>query len=114
MKKILFIFSALLLCSCGGEKKEPVPAHVLAHDQMVKLLKDMHIAEGESGIRTMENINDPAGDTVNYQEIFKKNGIQKWQYDSSMMYYSTRPELLNEIYDQVISELEDGKKSVGK
>jgi hypothetical protein len=37
--------------------------------------------------------------------VFEKSGVLRAEYDSSMKFYSSRPELLNEIYDEVILRL---------
>ena len=78
---------------------------------MVSIMKDVHLAEAELSAKSADMINNPLADTISYTDIFKKNKIQKWQYDSSLMYYSLHPEMLNEIYDEVINELEKNKKA---
>jgi len=109
MKKLIPAALFFFLFSCGGDK-EKVPDSVLPKDKMVNIMKDIHMAEAELSVNSSNIINNPLADTISYTDIFSKNKIQKWQYDSSMMYYSLHPEILNEIYDEVINELEKNKK----
>ncbi len=42
---------------------------------------------------------------IGWYDIFKKHGITKQQYESSMKWYSSQPQKLNLMYDDVITEL---------
>ena len=112
MKKIIGITIFFFLFSCGGAKQEQIPSGVLQKDKMVQVLSDIQLAEGELGFNSSKMINDPIADTISYHAIFEKNKIKKSDYDSSMKYYTLHPEILNEIYDEVINKLEHDKKQI--
>ena len=42
---------------------------------------------------------------IGWYDVFKKHGITKEQYESSMNWYSANPQTLNHLYDEVITEL---------
>ena len=112
MKKTIEISVFFFFFSCGGSKQEQIPVGVLAKDKMVKILSDIQLAEGELTFNNSQTIIDPAADTISYSVIFANNKIKKADYDSSMKYYTLHPELLNEIYDEVINKLEHNKKQL--
>lgn len=73
---------------------------------MVNILTDVQILEATIDL----NIVSGTAKTDNHSSIFKKHHITRQQYDSSMLFYSSHPELLTQIYDKVIAEL--SKKQV--
>lgn len=110
MKKILQPLLLIFLFSCGSSGREEIPPGVLPKEKMVDVMCDIELARGEQSVNIQQKINDPSADTISYTAIFLQNKIKKAEYDSSMQYYTLHPELLNEIYDEVINRLEMEKK----
>ena len=81
-----------------------IPAGILSREQIVPVLVDVHLAHAAEVIRT-------PGDTVLYTFndmlpfILEKHKIDKAVYDSSIAFYTSHPEVMREVYDEVINEL---------
>lgn len=102
MRKLLIIILFLSACSDGGGKKSE---YVLPEEKMISVLVDLHMAESEKQLAGSDFADTSRTDTISFYKIFTKNKITKQEYDSSMQYYSKRPEMLDAIYDEVINEL---------
>jgi hypothetical protein len=103
MKKLLII--AAFLSACGDSDLGKRPKYVLPEEKMIPILVDLHMAESEKQLTGGDFADTARTDTISFYKIFAKNKITKAEYDSSMMYYSKRPEMLDAIYDEVINEL---------
>lgn len=101
---MLIVVLSVILFSCGEDKKKQIeiPAGVLAKEKMAEVIADIHIAEAE------ESLTPPSDTAINkfdFQKIFEKNKISKTQYDSSLMFYTAHPELLDTVYEKVMNKL---------
>jgi len=109
MKKILFLFiSLLLLVSCyttENKIKHSSPSNLIEEETMVLILADVEIAE--SALRQMQNTNQEIGtrQETYYYSIFSKYDVSREQFDSSMAYYKKEPEMMDRIYEEVITRL---------
>lgn len=104
--RIKYLSGLLIVCivvfACTRKKSKMA---VIPEKEMITIIKDMHIADGTFMVskRRSELMN---ADSVNYYDpIFEKYGYTRSQFDSSIAYYSTKPEILTKIYDQVLEEL---------
>jgi hypothetical protein len=93
---------AFFFTSCGSS--ETLPEGVLSKEKMIKVLTAVHIAEAEQQQRVLDQLASPS-DTFSFQDVFKKQQINRAEYENSMKFYSANPELLDQIYDEVINEL---------
>ena len=91
------------------------------HKKMALVLADVHELEGalltrypniRNRIQPMHDpsIAQPQGvpaskDSIPYFDIFKKRGITREEFTRSFNWYCTNPEILSEIYGDVITEL---------
>ena len=97
------LFPLFLLFSCGESGKTvTVPADVLPKEKMALVITDIHIAEAEASLKPYQ---DTTSEKLNFQALFEKNKITKEQYEKSMAFYIDHPELLNEVYENVLNEL---------
>lgn len=103
-KSLLILLLSILAYSCSNSASEKIPDTVLSNEQMVKLLVAIHLEEANQNMLIV-NQQQIQPDTLVFDAIFQKHSVTKAQYDSSMLYYSRHPELLDKIYDDVISEL---------
>lgn len=101
------LISLLFLCSCGSGG-DNIPANILPKDKMVRVLTGIHIKEAEQQQLVLDQ-SALASDTFSFNEVFKKENITRAQYDSSMMFYTAHPQLLDQVYDEVINELNNMK-----
>ena len=94
----------MILASCSDPNA--IPPGVLSKDKMVEILKMVHLAEATQQQMILDQSANPS-DTFSFNEIFKKAKIKKADYDSSMKFYSAHPQLLDQVYDEVINELNE-------
>lgn len=102
------------------------PEDLIPEEKMVQVLVDVHLLEAALSIRTpqathtrgpitMEHFQDTSlpnfsadpntKDPLPLYDIFKKHGVTKKQYESSMKWYCSEPDKLSLLYDEVITEL---------
>ncbi len=140
MKRFL-VMAVLFTFSCNQSKIKGVekPDDLIPEDKMVQVLADVHLLEAALNIRFSQT-NQHTGqgpiemmhhqDTVQpvfsldgnakyplgYYDIFKKEGVTKKQYESSMKWYCADPANLSKMYDDVIIELtkRQTKEKTGK
>lgn len=99
------IFPFLLMVSCSS-KKDEIPPGILPREKMISILIDMQQAEAK-----IQTYNLQANDSTRnieygyYSNIFKKHHIKSSDFESSFKYYSKNLELLNKMYDEVITGL---------
>lgn len=81
------------------------PDNLIEQDKLVLILTDVEIAE--SALRQNQNVGHEIGETKEayYNAIFKKHEVSKEQFDSSMVYYRKNFEVMDEIYEEVITQL---------
>jgi len=108
MKKyFIFLILAISLASCYNKSSEPEfnMDMVLPADSMISLLTDLHMADGI--INTLKSKKQPAGHLANeyYEIILEKHSITREIFEESMRYYSYHAEKLDNIYEQVITDL---------
>lgn len=93
------IILVLTLTACRREKV------ILDKNQFTSLLIDMHLADGTLGARSGWRDNDEKRNYAYYNDVFKRYGIDRTQFDSCMYYYSAQTALFSKIYDVVIDSL---------
>lgn len=99
------MFFLLALVACQVKR----PDTVLSDAQMEDVLYDYHIAKamGE-GLSYNENYKR----VLYVESAFRKNGITKEQFDSSMVWFSRNPEALSKIYENVNARLKVEKENL--
>ena len=109
IKKVLYLFAGiLLLTSCYSSPNQEVgstPDNIIERDQLVLIITDVEIAE--SSLRQKQNVGHEIKNIKEtyYHSIFSKHAVTKEQYDSSMAYYKRDPEVMDKIYEDVITKL---------
>lgn len=102
-KHIFLFFSALLfLFACKGSSDA---SGVIDRDGMVSLLVDVHIVDGSLATQPNADSLYKAG-TGRYLLVFKQHHTDSAQFKKSMRYYSTQPEMMLKIYDDVNKKLQ--------
>ena len=102
-KLISVLILIVFLTSCSNKHVE-IPEDVINKKEMTGILTDIHIAQSAySGrVRTDTSL-IPMNDYVSI--ILKHHEIKKEDFLNSLKFYSAHPELLQEVYDSVVTEL---------
>jgi hypothetical protein len=112
MRNFLFLIVLLLgACSNGNQK---TPAGVIPKDQMISVLTDVHLVEAATTFKSMggESPKDYAG--PQYESVFQLHRTNRAQFVKSLKYYTSEPKELEEMYDEVITELSKRQATGGK
>ena len=104
MKHLLFIIILFSICSCThiGDAK---PADLIPQDQMIQILADVHVADALVEHKFGQQIPNLPLTNALYTRIYQNRHITAAQYKSSYKYYEMHPQLIDNIYTQVITEL---------
>lgn len=100
----LCLLVMIILFSSCSRKAVEIPKNILSKEEFISILVDIHIAQAAMNANVMSdssryNMNDYSA------YIFKTHHITKEKYDSTMAFYTTQPELMEGIYQEVINEL---------
>ena len=98
--KSLLVF---LVVACQNPQKVVIPQDTIPADSMSLLLTDMHLVDGAKVGRRM--IGDSLGVVDYYNKIYSKYNISEKRFTKSFNFYSSHPALMNDIYDQVLENL---------
>lgn len=82
----------------------------IAKEKMVDVLVDIHIAEAY-----IESVNPTLKDSMArlyYPQIFKQNGITAKLYDSAFSVLSNQPQMMKNVYDEVLLKIEQRQKQI--
>ena len=89
----------LLLIACGGRK------HIIPQNKFVDVLVDIHLADGMA-IRSVGYASAYTLDSASlYEAVFNKHGVNRAQFDSTMSYYTHKPDDFNKLYNKVIARV---------
>lgn len=113
MRKHIFLFFLALtfLIACSND----TPKGIIKRDRMVKLMVDVHIIDG-----TIYNINEPTADSLykygsdRFNKLFKSYQTDSTQFKKSLKYYTQKPEVLSEMYMDIIANLQAKNDSLVK
>lgn len=100
IRLICFSFLLLLLViSCGGKK------HIIPQNKFVDVLVDIHLADGMA-IKSVGYTSTYTLDSASlYEAVFSKHGVNRALFDSTMSYYSHRPDDFNKLYNKVLARI---------
>ncbi len=113
MKKIIFFISTAFIISSCMEKEINIPENVLKQNEMSSILTDIHIAQSAVNNKIVtDSMNYTFNDYLNY--ILKQRKIKKEDFLSSLKFYSEHPDILQEVYDSVLTSLSRMEASTEK
>lgn len=111
-KYIILFFSVMVfLTACTGDD---APAGIIEQPRMTSLLTEIHLTDGSLyGVPQVPDSLFKYG-SAKYQAIFKKYNTNDKQFTASLKYYTTRPEKMTEIYDQISARIKVKIDSISK
>lgn len=109
--KSLFFSLFLFLCACSGDT---IPDNIIKPEAMTALLTEVHLADGSMyNIMQLPDSLYKYG-TGKYMKIFKNFHTDSVQFKNSMHYYTSRPDLLLTIFQNVTVNLKQKSDSLNK
>jgi hypothetical protein len=108
---LIIICSFLLFLGCNshyGIKKK----YLLDRDIFVNLLVDIHLVYAIQGSSEYHEFMREYDSIDSHSMVFNKYGVEKASFDSTMSYYTKKPEELIKIYDEVIMRLNQLQDSI--
>lgn len=97
------VLIALAGCTHDADEQKP-KGKMLPPEVMIEVLADAHVAEA-----ALQNIHGPRRDslaTLYYDQIFAIHGITKEDFEYTYDRMREQPELLDEIYGEVMARLD--------
>ncbi|QZT35797.1 DUF4296 domain-containing protein [Halosquirtibacter xylanolyticus] len=107
-KSIIVALLISIMVSC----KDKTPEGILSPKEMEDVLVDIHIANGLYNSKYDLKLNYDNFDDDLYLSVLKKHQVSDSTVVESMFYYSEQPELLNQIYSQVMNDLKVRNESI--
>lgn len=101
---LIYITVVLLVAACSAEGP---PEGILTQEQMVPVLADLEVVY--AGVD--QTVKDPRERVKKYEEmntlILKKHNLNHEQFYSSYQWYEANPVMLDTIFKQVVTRLND-------
>jgi hypothetical protein len=118
MNRIILSLLALFLfnTSCNEDMADK-PPHLISRDKMVGILVDIHLSDAAFQSRRYSNERLSAyTESDFYYSILKKHHFADSVFETSLIYYSSKPKEFEKIYTRVINRLtvleqEESKKT---
>ncbi len=105
MMAVLGTTTIIALAGCTHDAGEPAPkGKMLPAEVMIEVLADAHVAEA-----ALQNIHGPRRDSLAtryYSQIFAIHGITRADFEYTYDRMRQQPELLDEIYGEVMARLD--------
>ncbi len=99
------LFLILFMASCTDKKNQP--DYLIASDSLVGIMVDMHLVETAANLKLISVDSLKPNYNQMFEAIFKKHGITKTEFDSTLFFYSKRPDEMSGIYDKVLERLSE-------
>jgi hypothetical protein len=110
-KKIIrlaaFLFAITILpgsTACNREKQISGDEYI-EREVLVQVIMDMHLMDGITNDMRYYRKFNPDDSIDIYGPIFKKYDIDREMYDRTISEYSKYPKLMDEVYDEVLMQL---------
>lgn len=104
MKYVQTIAFTLLFAACVNDRPN-VPAELIQPDQMVEILTDIHLVEGNAQVaRSYTTAGQDFLDS-SYRLVYAQHGVDMQTFDSSYRFYLRHPKFFERMYEQVIENI---------
>lgn len=102
---VLMIIAMLLGSTACNKKKQIKGNDYIEKDVLVEVIMDMHLMDGITNDMNYYRKFNP-GDSIDiYGPIFEKYDINREIYERTIKEYSKYPQLMDEVYDEVLMKL---------
>jgi hypothetical protein len=115
MRPAILLGLVWIMVSCSSPKSELLQAglpadSVIQHDEMVKILVDMHLVEAALDLQRTRAADTPQLTQNYYQWLCRKYHISFHRLRENINYYKMDPASIGKIYKEVSKELNDMAK----
>lgn len=94
-----------IVAACVPQKREAPPPDVLDEDQFARIMVDVQLIEAMR-VHKLGPRRETSIDMAElYDEIFRKHGVTRSTFEKTFGYYTEHPDLMKDIYEQVIDSL---------
>lgn len=112
---VILLFALLLSLNNGCNRKDHnLQDYILDKEQMISLITDIHLAESALAHKQSQGVVVSDMALVYYDSLLVKHSVTKTQIDSSLLYYSRRPKVFEDIYSQVITQLSKKENEIAE
>ncbi len=103
----------ILGIACQDSKERVNKTDIIPKETLVPILVEIHLADALLQMSVVRR-NYPGRDSIsNYQDILKSHGYSKQMFDKTIEYYESDPDELNDLYEEVVSELTKLQSEIG-
>ena len=96
---------ALGLASCSSQNEELVPTKVMDQQRFIEVYTEVMLIEAAFKQKMYKTEDPKIWITKQYAGLFQRENISSEVYDASFDWYSSHPEVLLDIYSEVIENL---------
>jgi hypothetical protein len=97
-----------LLVSCHHSFKR----NIISENKFVDLLVDIHLADAIASEKGYIDQTYQIDSASLYGSVFRKHRVTKAEFDSTMVYYSSRPDDFQKVYNRVTAELKERQEKI--
>ena len=103
---MITVIMSIFLLACSSLSTKETPDKVLSQTEMISAITDVHLLKGKISIwRKTQAVSQLQEDSL-FELLYEKHNFSKAILDSSLIYYTLQePELLEQIYTEVVEEL---------
>lgn len=103
MKKYaLFLVVVMPLMFSCVQRHAPIPHGVIGRDTMKRMLLDLHLLESAANMNKLQG--EQRGNFRIYEFVYNKYGVTEATFDSSFYFYRNNPDILDEMYREILDE----------
>lgn len=95
----------LVICLVACTPKDPVPKDLLEREQFKEILLQAQLIEARVNHELIVEHISQVPTQQYYAELFEREGVSEAQFTTTFKYYTARPEELQAIYEEIITEL---------
>lgn len=101
----ILILLFLFLYSCTQHEQKFHKSELIPAKDLVQVLYDLHLADGLLSLSEVRNDYSDMDSLGQYVSILESYGYSLKQLNNTIEYYSSDPETLDKIYEEVITQL---------
>lgn len=95
----------MLLAACSDPEHVDIPKDVLPKEKMAEVMVDVHLLEATVNLTVTATDKAAFNEKGDQIDVYKKHNTTRQQYEESYAFYTRHPDLLGEIYQEVLNEL---------